>query len=104
MLKKIVLLLITALMACASLNLGAQTARRIPANAKPAVFTTATYPWVTLDDTQYRLSPGARIFLPNNTTILPHAAPKQVAAKYLLDAHGMVQTIWILTPREQTPN
>lgn len=47
-----------------------------------------------------RLAPGAQIRDASNRLIVPAAVPAGAPVKYVLDAAGMVRSVWLLTPEE----
>lgn len=77
-------------------GVGAQAARKIPADAPKGRFTALQLPLVSIDGKQFRLAPGARILNPNNLTVTPNLVPAGTPVRYELDAQGLVRTIWIV--------
>ena len=55
---------------------------------------------VEIDGAQQRLAQGAQIRDASNRIIRPTAIPPGTRVKYLVDAAGRVQRVWILTPKE----
>lgn len=55
----------------------------------------------TLNKDPARLSPGVRIFTPQNMMVLPNMVVNQpVKVAYVLDIQGFVQQAWILSDKE----
>lgn len=79
----------------------AMAGRMLPPNAKRGELTGAQYPMVSIDDTVYRLSPGARIFSATNQMILPNLLPQSGAVFYQLDAYGNLTQLWLATDQEK---
>jgi len=55
---------------------------------------------VEIDGAAQQLAPGAQIRDASNRLIPPTAIPPGTRVKYLVDAAGQVQKVWILTPEE----
>jgi len=55
---------------------------------------------VEIDGAAQQLAPGAQIRDASNRIILPTAVRPGTRVKYLVDAAGRVQRVWILTPKE----
>jgi hypothetical protein len=55
---------------------------------------------VEIDGAPQQLAPGAQIRDASNRIIVPTAIPPGTLVKYLVDATGQVQKVWILTPEE----
>lgn len=77
-------------------DVGAQSVRRIPADAPKGRFTALQLPLVSIDGKQFRLAPGARIFNANNLTVTPNLVAAGTPVRYELDAQGQVRTVWIV--------
>jgi len=60
------------------------------------VMTAGQLPEVTIDGKAMRLSPGARIYNPNNLTITPNQVPANTRVRYKTDAMGHVSQVWVL--------
>lgn len=54
----------------------------------------------TLNNQPARLSPGLRIFTPQNMMILPNMVVQPLKVAYVLDIQGFVQQVWILSEKE----
>ena len=75
-------------------------ARPFPMDVKTGSLSAVAYPQVTIDRTDYRLAPGARIFDDFNNMILPTMAPQSGKVNYQLDSRGDVIQLWFLTAEE----
>jgi hypothetical protein len=91
--------LICALLLAFSASAAAQL-RTIPEDAKRGMMRHVQEMEVEIDGAHQRLAPGAQIRNPANTIILPTAIPSGSPVKYQVDATGMVNRVWILSPQE----
>ena len=89
----IALLLLAAPLASAQL-------RSIPEDARVGEIRHLQEMLVEIDGTPQQLAPGAQIRDTSNRIIMPTAIPPGTLVKYLVDAAGQVQKVWILTPEE----
>lgn len=55
---------------------------------------------VTLDGKTFQLAPGAQIRDRRDLIVMPPTVTEPALVRYLIDAHGRVSRIWILTPEE----
>ncbi|HXM81991.1 MAG TPA: hypothetical protein VN929_08685 [Burkholderiales bacterium] len=78
---------------------GAQV-RSIPNDAKRGAIRHLQEMVVEIDGARQQLAPGAQLRDAANRIILPTAIPPGTLVKYLVDASGQVQQVWILTPEE----
>jgi len=78
---------------------GAQL-RSIPKDARAGEIRHLQGMVVEIDGVPKRLAPGAQIRDASNRIILPTAVRPGTRVKYLVDAAGRVQRVWILTPKE----
>jgi hypothetical protein len=77
------------------------TVRTFPENALRGKLVVQLSPEVMLDGKPDRLSPGARIYGPDNLLILPsRLAGEPYMVNYVRDSHGLVHQVWVLTPAE----
>ena len=74
--------------------------RSIPADAKVGQIRHLQDMLVEIDGAPQQLAPGAQIRDESNRIIMPIAIPPGTRVKYLVDAAGQVQRVWILTPEE----
>jgi hypothetical protein len=75
--------------------------RSIPDDAKRGQMRFIREMVVEIDGAQARLSPGAQIRNTDNRLLLPSALPQDsLLVKYIVDASGQVQRVWILTQEE----
>ena len=88
-----------ALLLLAASLAGAQV-RSIPDDARVGQIRHLQDMVVEIDGAQQRLAPGAQIRDASNRIILPTAIRPGTRVKYLVDAAGRVQRVWILTPKE----
>lgn len=101
-------LILLAIFAASPLMLGAGTAaaqavvnRTLPPQGKLA--TTGApqpMPQIQLDRQVLRLAPGGVIVDQSNRLILPQNLPSNAPALYVLDMHGDIQRLVLLTPEE----
>ena len=89
----IALLLLAAPLASAQL-------RSIPEDARVGQIRHLQEMVVEIDGAAQQLAPGAQIRDASNRIIVPMAIPPGTLVKYLVDAAGQVQKVWILTPEE----
>ena len=75
--------------------------RAIPAEARRGEMRHVQDMIVEVDGKRARLAPGAQIRDAANMIVLPAALPADSAVKYTLDANGMLQRVWIMTPQER---
>lgn len=76
--------------------------RIIPTTAQYGMLHTTSAFEATIDRKAVRLSPGMRLFNPQNMMVLPSSILQQnTNVAYTLDVQGFVQQAWILTPGEQ---
>jgi len=78
---------------------GAQL-RSIPKDARAGEIRHLQGMVVEIDGAPKRLAPGAQIRDASNRIILPTAVRPGTRVKYVVDAAGRVQRVWILTPKE----
>ena len=88
-----------ALLLLAASLAGAQV-RSIPQDARVGQIRHLQEMVVEIDGAAQQLAPGAQIRDASNRIILPIAIPSGTRVKYLVDANGQVQRVWILTPEE----
>ena len=88
-----------ALLLLAASLAGAQV-RSIPQDARVGQIRHLQDMVVEIDGAAQQLAPGAQIRDASNRIILPIAIPSGTLVKYLVDANGQVQRVWILTPEE----
>jgi len=88
-----------ALLLLAASLAGAQV-RSIPDDARVGQIRHLQDMVVEIDGAAQQLAPGAQIRDASNRIILPIATPSGTRVKYLVDANGQVQRVWILTPEE----
>ena len=88
-----------ALLIAIAAGAGAQL-RTIPADAKRATMSHVQGMTVELDGKRTDLAAGAQIRDVENRIVLPTTLPAGVLVKYILDVHGQVWRIWILSPQE----
>jgi len=74
--------------------------RSIPEDARVGEIRHLQEMVVEIDGAAQQLAPGARIRDASNRIIPPSAIPPGTLIKYLVDASGQVQQVWILTPEE----
>jgi hypothetical protein len=74
--------------------------RSIPQDAKVGEIRHLQDMVVEIDGAPQQLAPGAQIHDASNRIIVPTAIPPGTLVKYLVDATGQVQKVWILTPEE----
>ncbi|MFC5472612.1 hypothetical protein [Paraherbaspirillum soli] len=86
----------------ATLAFSAQAAgRTFPAATERGRLVITDYPNVTISGKALRLSPGSRIWGPNNLTQIPNAlGSDSYLVNYTLNIQGDVDRVWILTPDE----
>jgi hypothetical protein len=77
-----------------------QVLRTIPADAKFARMQPPQMDSVTLDSTEFHLSPGAQIRSADNRIVMPATVQAPVTVRYQLDGTGNVYRVWILTAVE----
>ena len=88
-----------ALLLLAASLAGAQV-RSIPQDAKVGEIRHLQDMLVEIDGAPQQLAPGAQIRDESNRIIMPTAIPPGTLVKYLVDAAGQIQRVWILTPEE----
>ena len=88
-----------ALLLLAASLAGAQV-RSIPQDAKVGEIRHLQDMMVEIDGAPQQLAPGAQIRDESNRIIMPTAIPPGTLVKYLVDAAGQIQRVWILTPEE----
>ncbi len=88
-----------ALLLLAASLAGAQV-RSIPQDARVGQIRHLQDMVVEIDGAAQQLAPGAQIRDASNRIILPTAVRPGTRVKYLVDAAGRVQRVWILTPKE----
>jgi len=88
-----------ALLLLAASLAGAQV-RSIPDDARVGQIRHLQEMVVEIDGAAQQLAPGAQIRDASNRIILPTAVRPGTRVKYLVDAAGRVQRVWILTPKE----
>jgi len=81
-------------------SLASAQVRSIPEDAKVGQIRHLQDMLVEIDGAQQQLAPGAQIRDESNRIIVPTAIPPGTLVKYLFDAAGQVQKVWILTPEE----
>jgi hypothetical protein len=75
--------------------------REFPPAALRGTLVIAQPPLVLLDGKQDRLSPGARIFGPNNMLLMSGTVlGRELVVNYTREGAGMIHDVWILTPEE----
>ena len=84
-----------------ALSMSAQAQlRTIPGEAKGGEMRHVQDMIVAINGVQLRLAPGAQIRDVSNRIVFPTALPAGAHVKYLLDHHGQLRRVWILTPEE----
>jgi hypothetical protein len=75
--------------------------RPFPTQALRGTLVVVQPPEIRLNGQPARLSPGARIRSTNNMLVLSGSLVNQtLTVNYLLEPHGLVHEVWILTPAE----
>jgi len=74
--------------------------RSIPEDARVGEIRHLQEMVVEIDGAAQQLAPGAQIRDASNRIIPPTVIPPGTRVKYLVDATGQVQRVWILTPEE----
>lgn len=74
--------------------------RKIPDEAHRATVASAGTGYIVVDGAVLRLSPAAVIYDDHNRTVTASRVPDGVIAKVVIDAHGDVRRVWILTAEE----
>ncbi|WP_248281177.1 hypothetical protein [Azoarcus sp. TTM-91] len=74
--------------------------RPFPATAKKMEMSFAGGDSVAVDDTAYRLSPGAQIRDSRNFIVLPSHIHGEYKVRAVMDNNGQVHRVWLLTPEE----
>ncbi len=75
--------------------------RPLPADAKSGKLTVTAYPNIEIDGKPRTLSGGARIWSPDNLTVVPNALGSATyMAAYTEDMAGAVDRVWLLTADE----
>jgi len=82
------------------LQSAAVAGRILPQNALSGELTAHSYPYVTIEDRQFRLAPGSVIYDQNNRKILPNYLPSKATVLYNIDNNGDLHKMWLLTPEE----
>ena len=93
--------LIALVLALGPLNPAAAQLRTIPKEAKPGVMRHLQDMVVEIDGKPRQLAPGAQIRDADNRLLVPASLAEKSTVRYLLDGAGLVQRVWILTPREK---
>lgn len=75
-------------------------ARPIPEESVVAQMQPPTNGRVELNGQSFSLSPASQIRDQNNRIVMPATVQQAAKVRYLTDAGGSVQRIWILTPDE----
>jgi hypothetical protein len=81
-------------------SLASAQVRSIPEDARLGEIRHLQEMLVEIDGAPQQLAPGAQIRDASNRLIVPTAIPPGTLVKYLVDAAGQVQKVWILTPEE----
>jgi hypothetical protein len=81
-------------------SLASAQVRSIPEDARLGEIRHLQEMVVEIDGAPQQLAPGAQIRDASNRIIVPTAIPPGTLVKYLVDAAGQVQKVWILTPEE----
>ena len=75
--------------------------RQSPAHALRADLVVLTAPQILLDGQPDRLSPGARIYSLNRTTVVPASLSGQIwQVNYVRDSTSLVHEVWLLSSEE----
>lgn len=75
--------------------------RPLPADAKSGKLSVTSYPNIEIDGKPRTLSGGARIWSPDNLTVVPNALGSATyMAAYTEDMAGAIDRIWLLTADE----
>ena len=75
--------------------------RFFPPNASRGELKAHQYPLYKIGNRTYRMSPGGRIFSPQNLIMMPASLQRQTGQiMYAIDINGQLSAIWILTPEE----
>jgi hypothetical protein len=93
--------LIALVLALGPLNPALAQLRTIPKEAKPGVMRHLQDMVVEIDGKPRQLAPGAQIRDADNRLLVPASLAEKSTVRYLLDGAGLVQRVWILTPREK---
>src|SRR4029079_16591228 len=80
--------------------LAAAQFRAIPADAKRGAIRHIQQMNVEINGKAMRLAPGAQIRNAGNLIVMPTALPADAIVKYQVDAQGLVNRVWILSPQE----
>jgi hypothetical protein len=81
-------------------SLASAQVRSIPQDARVGQIRHLQDMVVEIDGAAQQLAPGAQIRDASNRIITPAAIPPGAVIKYLVDAAGQVQKVWILAPEE----
>ena len=77
------------------------SAREFPSTALRGEMVVQNHPDITLNGKAERLSPGARIFAPNNALVMSATLANQtVLVNYLRDSGGQINQVWLLNAEE----
>ena len=102
--RRSLLALCAAATATAALSLPAHAqalSRPFPKEALRGTLVMTQPPYLTMDDREGRLSPGARIRNTNNNVVRPASLVQQPqVVNYTIDGRGQVRDVWILTAEE----
>ena len=75
--------------------------RPFPADAKNGNLTVTDYPQIVIDGKPRSLSGGARIWSPDNLTVVPNALGSATyVVVYTEDMEGSIDRVWMLTADE----
>lgn len=74
--------------------------RPLPQGAVKAVMDPPLQGVARFDGKTLQLAPGLQIRDTQNRVVMPFAVQQPVAVRYLVDAGGSVNRVWILTPEE----
>lgn len=92
-------------LACAALMgvaaVAAAQVRTIPKEAQRGEIRHLQAMVVELNGKPLQLSPGAQVRDADNRLVLPISLAQKYDVRYLLDAMGLVNRVWILTPIER---
>jgi hypothetical protein len=81
----------------------AQVVRRpIPDAALQGKITAATASQVEIDGKSFHVAPGTRILNQRNLTVTPNMVTAGTPARYMLDASGQVNAIWLVDTNDRT--
>jgi hypothetical protein len=96
--RSLLLVLLTSTLLAASA--WAQITPKIPDKAHFGRYVAQSFPRLLIDRQEYQLAPGARIFNERRQTVTPNMLPTEAYVRFLLDARGQVQTLWVVSEEQ----